>query len=130
MHCFESDIETAIIETTKGDSKTGSKGKKVSYYCTRYERDPSLRQAAIDFCRKKNGALICEACQTDYEERILRSFMEQIPGAVYQHRAIWDCKWQYSDSVYTSFEKAWADVMESWSRDEVPEIIVEKNSPR
>lgn len=64
--------------------------------------------------------------QIDYEERILRSFMEQTPGAVYQHRAIWDCKWQYSKSVYTSFEKVWADVMDSWDRDEVSEILVEK----
>lgn len=69
LNCFESDIETAIIETTKSDSKTGSEGKRVSYYGTRYERDPSLRQAAIGFCRQKNGALICEVCQTDYEER-------------------------------------------------------------
>lgn len=67
LNCFESDIETAIIEATKCNSKTGSEGKRVSYYGTRYERDPNLRKVAIDFCRQKNGALICEACQINYE---------------------------------------------------------------
>lgn len=65
----------------------------------------------------------------DYEERILRSFMEQTPGAVYRHQIAWSCEWQYSDSVYTSFEKAWANVMDSWERDEVSEILVEKILP-
>ncbi|WP_347280299.1 hypothetical protein [uncultured Phocaeicola sp.] len=67
LNCFESDIETAIIEATKCNSTTGSEGKRVSYYGTRYERDPNLRKVAIDFCRQKNGALICEACQINYE---------------------------------------------------------------
>ncbi|MCI8440798.1 MAG: hypothetical protein HFF73_15065 [Oscillospiraceae bacterium] len=69
LNCFESDdAEVAIIEAAGNASITGPEGKKVSYYSTRYERDPSLRQAAIDFCRQKNGTLICEACQTDYED--------------------------------------------------------------
>ena len=55
--------------------------------------------------------------------------MEQTPGAVYQHRTTWHREWRYSDSVYTSFEKAWADVMDSWERDEVSEILVEKILP-
>lgn len=67
--------------------------------------------------------------QIDYEERILRSFMEQTPGAVYRHQIAWNREWQYSDSVYTSFEKAWADVIDSWDRDEVSEILVEKILP-
>lgn len=68
LNCFESDIETAIIEATKCNPQTGSEGKRVSHYGTRYERDPNLRKAAIDFCRQKNGVLICEACQIKYEE--------------------------------------------------------------
>ena len=67
--------------------------------------------------------------QIDYEERILRNFMEQIPGAVYQHRTTWHHEWRYSGSVYTSFEKAWASVMDSWERDEVSKILVEKILP-
>lgn len=67
LNCFESYTETAIIETAKCDSKTGSEGKRVAYYGIRYERDPNLRKAAIDFCRQKNGTLICEACQVNYE---------------------------------------------------------------
>lgn len=67
--------------------------------------------------------------QIDYEERILRSFMEQTPGAVYRHQIAWSHEWRYSDSVYTSFEKAWADVIDSWDRDEVSEILVEKILP-
>lgn len=70
--------------------------------------------------------------QINYEERVLRSFMEPSPGAIYQHRAIWDRKRQYSDSadsVYTSFGKAWANAMDVWERDDVSEIIVEKILP-
>lgn len=65
----------------------------------------------------------------DYEERILRSFMEQTPGAVYRHQIAWNREWRYSNSIYTSFEKAWADVIDSWDRDEVSEILIEKILP-
>lgn len=67
LNCFESDAETIITETFQCNPQTGSEGKRILQYGTRYERDPKLRKAAIDFCRKKNGSLICEACQTDYE---------------------------------------------------------------
>lgn len=67
LNCFESDAETIITETVQCDPQTGSEGKRILQYGTRYERDPKLRKAAIDFCRQKNGSLICEVCQTDYE---------------------------------------------------------------
>lgn len=67
LHCFESEAETIITETIQCNPQTGSEGKRILQYGARYERDPKLRKAAIDFCRQKNGTLICEACQTNYE---------------------------------------------------------------
>lgn len=68
LNCVKlNDTEAAIIETVESSSKTGSEGRRILYYGTRYERDPKLREAAIDACRQRNGALICEACRTNYE---------------------------------------------------------------
>lgn len=88
---------------------------------------PPLPEYGISSCFESLHTMILT--QIDCEERILQNFMEQTPGAVYQHQAIWDCKWRYSDSVYTSFEKAWANVMDSCGRHEVSEILVEKIFP-
>lgn len=37
--------------------------------------------------------------EIDYEERVLRSFMEQASGAVYRYRIFCEREWYYSDSV-------------------------------
>lgn len=93
---------------------------------------PDMPVPPVRGCCFENGFEILHTMiltQIDYEERILRSFMEQTPGAVYRHRTAWPSGKLYSDSVYTSFEKAWANVMDSWDRDEVSEILVEKILP-
>jgi DNA gyrase inhibitor GyrI len=52
------------------------------------------------------------------DERRLALFKLTEPGAVYLQ--------ERSDSVFTNFEKLWADVLENWERDEAPEIKVRK----
>ena len=64
-----------------------------------------------------------------YEERVMQCFMEPAPTAVYRHRVMWSGQWDYSESIYTSFQKAWNDAVDSWDRDETPEIIVDKIFP-
>ena len=64
-----------------------------------------------------------------YEERVMQCFMEPAPTVVYRHRVMWSGQWEYSESIYTSFQKAWNDVVDSWDRGETPEIIVDKIFP-
>lgn len=68
QNCFlESNADTSITEMIVCDSRPGMEGKQILYYGTRYERNPNLRRTALELCKQKNGALICEVCQTNYE---------------------------------------------------------------
>jgi hypothetical protein len=60
----------------------------------------------------------------DYEERLFELFKSLESGAVYMHKAWRQDKYDYSDTVFSSLEKAMDDARDSWERDE--EILVVK----
>ena len=53
---YANDLENEVVELTK-------EGKKVSYYTTRYERNPKNRKEAIDI-----HGTVCMACGFDFEK--------------------------------------------------------------
>ena len=62
----------------------------------------------------------------DYEEQLLKLFKTPEAGAIYVHEVWWNGHYERSHSVFTTFEKAWADVLDRWKHDKVPEIKVVK----
>lgn len=62
-----------------------------------------------------------------YEERVLTLFKTPEPGAVYRYTVKWRDKDKHSDSVFTSFEKAWADMAGDWEDEKLEtEMVMEK----
>ena len=62
----------------------------------------------------------------EYEERLLALFKTPEAGAFYEHLVWWSGEYKRSDSVFTSFDKVWADVSVSWERIEAPKIKITK----
>lgn len=61
-----------------------------------------------------------------YEECVLALFKTSEPGTIYQYTVKWRDEDRRSDSVYTSFEKTWADLEDNWEGDNETETVVEK----
>ncbi len=59
----------------------------------------------------------------DYEERLLALFKKPEPNVVYMYEV---GEYRRSDSVFTSFDKLRADLLENYDRDEAPQIKVTK----
>lgn len=64
-----------------------------------------------------------------YDDYWLSAFMRHDDGAVYMHIARWYDDVRHSDSVFTDFDKAWADATDYWVREEAPVIWVKKIYP-
>lgn len=65
----------------------------------------------------------------DYEEQTLALFRKSEPGAVYSYKVWWKGEYHHDESVYSTYDKAWAGVREVWERGEVSEIVISKIFP-
>jgi hypothetical protein len=64
-----------------------------------------------------------------YQERALILFKTPEPGAVYDYSVMWYGSERRSQYVFSTFEKACADMRDSWQPDETPHFKVKKLLP-
>ena len=66
----------------------------------------------------------------DYEEQTLALFMKSEPGVFYTYKGWCNGEsYRHGESVYTTYDKAWAAVREDWERGEAYEIVISKIFP-
>ena len=74
---------------------------------------PNVHRTRFDSLHKKLAAII------DYEERAVALFKKPEPGAVYRYRVNWRGDYRYSDCVFSTHGKAFADAKKRWEGDEI-----------
>ncbi len=59
----------AAASPQEAAASTGFEGATTQVTVNRYERDPSLREACVDFYMEKDGRLSCQVCGMDFASR-------------------------------------------------------------
>ena len=80
----------------------------------------NMHYESYDSLHKKLAELV------DYEERAIQLLYKQESGAVYKYKIYRCSEYVYSDTIFSCMDLALSDIKDSWERDEVERITIEK----